>query len=203
MRVFVRPLIIAIYGTEESTAEDLTDLIRLFASPQAETARRNLLDLAVKLDLELTAIPQFIADYGDIYLSLAYYQSCLDIVSPTLSEFLEILRELKRNDLVKRDVSLIQGCTQVEARLEGAAIQVSAILENFRDGTENMWDDISASRFRSLVKMITSYQAKIGGGLCALTVKLNEWRRQFPSPEHEGPQSSPISSPPRCARASS
>lgn len=67
-------------------------------------------------------------------------------------------------------------------------MQVTDILEVFRLGTENMWDDINRTRFTAMARMINAYQTKIGGGLCALTVKLREWTRQFPAPEHAGPQ---------------
>ena len=189
MRVFTRPLIVAIYGNEAAaTVSDFGDIVRLFRSPEVAKAKKNLLDLSERLRIDVTSIPNFIADYGDVYLSLAYYQSCLDQITPLLSDFQAVTEKVKRDDMVKSDPALLRGCSEVQTKLENAAMQVSDVLDVFRISTENMWESIDEARYRTLMSTITSYHTRIGGGLCALTVKLKEWKRRFPTPGLIGPQ---------------
>jgi hypothetical protein len=73
----------------------------------------------------------------------------------------------------------------------GAAKQFESAVETFRNlyfAVGNMlvalrvravvmWDDISARRFRTMIELVIGHQEKIGAMLCAITVKLNAWRR--------------------------
>ncbi|MCG8691976.1 MAG: hypothetical protein MI806_12275, partial [Minwuiales bacterium] len=47
--------------------------------------------------------------------------------------------------------------------------------------------DISPTRFKAIKDMILSYQSKIGGGLCAVHVKMNIWSEVFTGEDVGGP----------------
>ena len=181
MRVFTRPLLVSIYGDNNQNVGQFNEILRLVSEPERDNAKRNLDLLAERLGIEIQSIPSFIEDYGDTYLSLAYYQQCLDNILPSLSVFLKSARHLQKDDAVKRDMILSAACTLVEARLSIAARQIANTLESFRENTENMWADITGTRFRTMKGLISQYHTSIGTNLCTVTVKVNAWRQEFPT----------------------
>lgn len=175
MRSYIRPLICAIYGEEKTNGQSLEDVVRLMQDPDVETAQNNLRALADKLEMGLLAIPDFLARYGDVYLSLAYYNYCLDQIRPALIKLQEAFEEIRRNHKNRSDQALIKGCALIEDRLTGAETSTSRLLEVFRVETENMWKKVSSTRFKAMETMIQGYHKEIGGSVCALTVKVNCW----------------------------
>lgn len=181
MNVFTRPLVQSVYGSDKGDVQSLDDILKLFADPDVETARRNLMTLAKSLGIGLASIPSFLADYGDVYLSLAYYQYCLDQNKPKMQEFESALAEIRADRQLKANGNLQRMCKVLEKKLNLTNEEVSNILEMFRARTEDMWENPSGVNFREMQEMITGYQSRIGGALCALTVKMNAWAAKFPS----------------------
>ena len=64
---------------------------------------------------------------------------------------------------------------------------ITGRFENFDRSTGNMWDNITAERFRQVEKLIKDYHTTIGGVLCALSVKMDAWARLFPKKDVGGP----------------
>lgn len=186
MRVFTRPLVTAVYGNNMGEVQDLRDIIKLFASPDVEIAKINLAKFSKALGVEVVELPRFLEDYGDVYLSLAYYQYCLDQSIPTLSEFFESLSEIRNDRVMKSNIQTVKICTLLERNLSTTVLEIQNVLELFRARTEDMWENLSAPSFRSMQELITSYQTKIGGGLCAVTVKMNAWKKKFPNTSSGG-----------------
>ena len=182
MRVFTRPLIANIYGDQKSAALDLSDVVSLIASPNVETARDNLRRLSQSLGIDVMQIPQFLEDYGDVYLSLAYYQFCLERCAPSLKTFLEAMSTLRRQPRFRSDRDFQRGCDFVEERLKLILGEVRDILDLFRARTADMWRDLSEEKFRNMKHNVLAHQTEIGGALCAITVKMNAWQAQFPFP---------------------
>jgi len=75
---FTRPLIREIYGAKKLDIESFNDVLALFRDPDEIKARTRLEILAVKLKLQLSEVPRFLEDYGDVFLSLSYYRQCLE-----------------------------------------------------------------------------------------------------------------------------
>ena len=63
----------------------------------------NLKKLATTLNVALPEIPRFLEDYGDIFLSLAYFKNSFDSVVPCIMVFLEFMEELRGNYRLKHD----------------------------------------------------------------------------------------------------
>ncbi|HIC79394.1 MAG TPA: hypothetical protein EYP07_00310 [Kiloniellaceae bacterium] len=187
MRAFTRPLVAAVYGGGQQDSENIRDLFALFMDPDAEVARRNLNRLARKLRIPVTAIPKFLEDYGDVYLSLAYYQWCLDENMVRVSDFLSSLEDLRQETIVRQDRPLMEILRELDDKLRGIIYDVSSILEMFRLRTADMWDDMSADSFHEMEDMVIGYQTKVGGALCAVTVKMDAWARRFPNRRACGP----------------
>jgi len=187
MRVFTGPLMQAVYGGERSEDTTFADLVMLFSSPDVEAARRNLRNLAKTLNLNIAQIPAFLQDYSDVYLSLAYYQNCLDLISPSLIDFLKSIAALKKDPMLRSNAVFMKTCTEIEIHLKRLYSEVRDVLEMFQTQTKDMWQGLSEERFRTVEKIIHDYQLAIGGALCAVTVKINAWEIEFPTPSAGGP----------------
>lgn len=186
MKRFTRPLIAQVYGRADMRIKDFDDVVALFRDPDVKSARQKLEMMAAKLNIGLTEVPQFLEDYGDIFLSLSYYQQCLDQIQPTIVQFLGSLEKLRGNWHLRQDPSLMKTCDDVEWIIVGLLAAITSRFENFERSTRQMWDDISAERFRKVKELIESYHTTVGGLLCALSVKMDAWARQFPGDDDGG-----------------
>lgn len=186
MMVFTRPLIRFIYGNQKTNVSEFRDLIGLFASPDIKNAQANLLDLARRLEIDLTDLPAFLEDYGDVYLSLSYYQYCLDQNMARLTEFFDAIEEIRCNSQLGSDLMIARTCNEIDGKLKNVVSEVNDVLEMFRATTMEMWENVSASEFGTIKKLIESYQSRVGGALCAVTVKMGAWSERFPEPEKFG-----------------
>ena len=142
----------------------------------------------VQLNIRITQIPTFLEDYGDVYLSLAYFRHCLDQNMPIVNSFCDVLPEITQSNLLKDNLGLMQTCRFIENRLESAVTQIAGIIETFRVNTESMWENLSPDGFNSMVDVIHAYQTKLGGALCALHVKMKLWSDMFPNKDVGGVQ---------------
>ncbi len=189
MTDFTRPLIMQIYGKDDNMKiETFEDVVALFRDPDIKTALEKLKMMAEKLGIKPEEVPAFIEDYGDIFLSLSYYRRCLDSVSPIIEEFLDSLPELRKNYSLQHDQSLQKTVNMMDSRISKLTAQVRKRFDEFESGTKNMWDDISAEKFRELQAVIKSHHRSLGGVLCSLSVKLDAWHQLFPRRSVGGPQ---------------
>lgn len=187
MTMFTRPLITEIYGSEGIDIQNFEQVVALFRDPDVKKAREQLQVMSDKLDIELIEIPKFLEDYGDVFLSLSYYRQCLDEIEPIISEFLDALDELQQNYQLKADKNFIKTSKMMGKTINGLMVATTGRFENFDVTTKDMWDNISAERFRAVEKVIRSYHTTIGGVLCALSVKMNAWHKLFPREDSGGP----------------
>lgn len=97
MKDFTFPLIRDIYGSTDVEVQEFDDLLNLFRNPDVKMAREKLDMMAKKLDIDLMELPRFLEDYGDIFLSLAYYKHCLDETAPITQGFLDSLHKIRAN----------------------------------------------------------------------------------------------------------
>jgi hypothetical protein len=187
MTEFTRPLIAQIYGGEDIEIQSFDDVISLFRNPDIKKAPEKIHVMSAKLEIKPEDIPKFMEDYGDIFLSLSYYRQCLDSMEPTITEFLEAVADLRDNFQFKSDQSLTQTCNMLGSTINELMAAITGRFENFQRGTKNMWDEISATRFRKVEKLISTYHTTIGGVLCSLNVKMEAWITLFPNPSAGGP----------------
>lgn len=181
MREFTRPLVEMVYGGDATHSADVSGIIELFANPDNEQARRNLMEIASKLRIDLDALPTFLAEYGDVYLSLAYYQSNFDGIRPDLAAFLQSMQEIRHDALRSGGAgSFIQACNVVEQKLNTASNNIESIMDVYRARTESMWTDMSQHKFDAMKELISGQRVAIGGSLCAMVVKLKSWSARFP-----------------------
>jgi len=187
MKDFTFPLIRDIYGSGDVEIKEFDDLLNLFRNPDIKMAREKLDMMAKKLDIDLMELPRFLEDYGDIFLSLAYYKHCLDETAPITKGFLESLHKIRNNWELKSDQNLMKTCEMLEKTFTGLSAHLKRLFEEFDASTKDFWNDVSAERFRQVEALIESYHTTIGGVLCALSVKMSAWNNLFPRDSVGGP----------------
>ena len=187
MKAFTEPLIAKIYGGENLQIDSFDDVLSLFSDPDVTKVRARLEALAKELKINLMDVPHFLEDFGDVFLSLSYYRSCMDQVEPIVDEFSESIEDLKKSYQFKNNASLMSTCDAIETSIINLLTAIGGRLETFERNTEHMWEDLSAEKFNEVKNHIQSYHKVIGGSLCALTVKMDAWSYQFPNRDVGGP----------------
>lgn len=181
MATFTRPLVAEIFGDSKGASE-FRDLISLFRGDSAQEVRARLDKMATKLGIPIEAIPKFLEDYGDIFMSLSYYRQCLDQLLPMVQSFMDGIAMLRASQQLSQDRQLMAAIDMIEVTINGKLSSISGKLESFERSTSDMWRDLTADRFQRIQELVGRYHTSIGGALCALSVKMTAWTSQFPSP---------------------
>lgn len=186
MTEFTRPLIRNIYGKDDSTVQEYSDVVALFRSADAAQALEKLNKLADKLNVHLEDLPTFLADCGDIFLSLSYYRQCFDEVEPIVAEMFASINEMRESFQLKSDRSLMETCDFVEKNITWIVNTLSKLFSVFDHRLNDMWENLNADRFREIKSAIERHHTTVGGLLCSLNVKMRAWKKAFPDPEGGG-----------------
>lgn len=181
MSQFIKPLVLFVYGDKAVKIAGQADLMTLVLSPEQAPSRQDLARLADSLEIRVAELPQFLQDYGDLYMSLAYYQYCLDGVADKLEDFRSWLDTARRDRSVGSNADFAKAGALLESRLVGGTLHIRNTLHTFRARTVDMWAEVSAAKFHAMRSLVLAYQTRIAGALCAITVKLNGWAAAFPS----------------------
>lgn len=188
MTRFTRPLILHVYGASgDRSIHSFEDLVALFRDPDVEKALGKLKIMAARLEIRIGQVPKFLEDYGDIFLSLSYYRQALDGIEPTVASFGHVVGQIREHWQLRKDQNLMKTLAMMQEVLQTVMARLKDRFARFDRSTADLWSNISATRFRKVQDLITSYHTTIGGILCALTVKMDAWNRMFPSSEAGGP----------------
>lgn len=189
MKSFTKSLIQHIFKeTDEDFDEDCTDIVKMLNGKDGAKALQKLQMMAKVLDLPIQAIPKFLQDFADIYMSFSYYQQCLDDIVPMITQMLGEISELRENWQMKQDQNLMQVCKSLIADLSDLTVRTTGRFESFYRNTETMWEGMSAEKFQAMEAMIRGNHVTMGGVLCGLGIKMNAWNKRFPSPNSGSPQ---------------
>ncbi len=183
MMTFTRPLVTAIFGSTDASMNSFDDVLGILRNPDIKKVRENLGQVAKTLSLEIMEIPKFLEDFADISLSLSYYRQCLDSIMPAIDSFLAATKELKGNFQLKNDNNVMRTIILIEKVINNLLTNITGRFESFDRSTNDLWQNLSAERFRKVEALIKSYHTSIGGVLCALSVKMDAWSRAVPQPE--------------------
>lgn len=179
MTAFAAPIIQRVFGETKPDIHDYDQLIQQFRSPNKEQALANLKSLAKHLNIDFQEVPHFLEDYGDTFLSLAYFRQCMDEVVPKVEEFLDALAHLRSNYDHQQRPGFIAACDYIEPRLKWIISSTIGRFDSFDQNTKIMWNKLSAESFRELREWITAHHTTLGGVLCGLTVKMDAWEGEF------------------------
>ncbi len=182
MRAFTRPLIQRVYGGDKSEEiSDVGQIINMVASPNRNEAVAQLKRLAEELNTELTEVPKFLERYGDIFLSLSYFRSCLDKIMSQLPTFISWMEELHSNYQIQNDRAQLKVLIDIESDLNEISTSLVGRFEYFNHRSHAFWENISADSFQSFQELVTAHHVSIGAVLCGLAVKLNLYEARFPN----------------------
>jgi hypothetical protein len=181
MARFTRPLMKRIYGDDVDPNMDLRELLN---DPDTKRTMARLKAMAAKLSLSVTDMPRFIEDCTDLFMSLAYYTSCIERVMPVMDAFAGSMTELKQNVAVRNNRDLLADLDHIEQLMRGLAVFVKRTLEALEALADTLWADLVPEKFDQLRTMVHDTQLKVGGVLCTLTVKLATWQQRFPPEKH-------------------
>jgi hypothetical protein len=187
MKAFTRPLIAHIYGIEQNEVTDVTDIIASIRKPNRQEALENLQMMADKLRVTLMEIPQFLEDYGDVFLSLAYFRQILDTVVPDVHNFLDWMKEVRATREVRDDRPLQLLFDAMARDVSEITGSITGRFESFDRRTRDFWDNITAERFHEVRDIIIAHHTTIGGVLCGLVLKMDLWRGRYAGKTGIGP----------------
>jgi hypothetical protein len=180
MARFTRPLVAEVFGHDTEGAE-FSSILGLFRGDNPEAVRDRLATMANRLGIPIKAIPKFLEDYGDIFMSLSYYRQCLDQLLPHVQSFKDGIAMVRSNRQLSQDMALVKVVDMIEATINVQLSSITGKIESFERSTNDMWRDLTADKFRKIEGMISHYHTSIGGALCALSVKMQAWTDQFPN----------------------
>jgi len=194
MQPFMEQLVLSLYGADAAPNESIAsdggidnDWLSLFQNPDVRKTRNRLKNMAGKMDIPLHEVPQFLQEYGDVYLSIAYYRECLDHIRPSIRYFPDSAKEILEHQQLSQNYTLMKACGRIKTkveRIEGALGYQFAV---FGQSNLQMWDDMTPEAFNEFREAVHKNHIMMGSMMCALAVKMNSWVKRFPSSEDGGP----------------
>lgn len=181
MRKFTSPLLKQVFGSSDVEIESFEQLLKMFSNPDKESALNNLRIMAEKLEIDMLAVPEFLEEYGDIFLSLAYYKQCLDELIPQITGFMQAMDDLEQSHQMRSDKGLMLTCEFLKDRLNDVTASLTGRFESFDKHSQAMWDNLSAESFREVRKLIEGHHSTVGGVLCGLSLKMKVWEEKIGS----------------------
>ena len=184
MRVFTRPLMDLVFSKDQQDGiADLGNLLATIHSGNNKAALENLRRLSGKLKIILTKLPAFLSDYGDVFLSLAYFKDHFDRIVPRIETFIQKVDTLKKDEIIRNDAGMRESLDHVCNELNELTAHIAGRIQSFDKLTESMWANLSEETFRKVKIMIESNHGTIGGMLCGLQIKIDGFEEKFAESE--------------------
>ena len=182
MSEFTRPLVESIFGKQTSQGNAFDEVLSMIRKPNVEEAAHKLKVLAAMLGVDVKRIPDFLEDYADMCLSISYYNDHLKTLKPVYDEFLETVNTIERSRVGSSNAMLAGACKKITIRLRDLMNSVASQVYEFDRHAVDMWHSPSADKFRRTEALVKAHHKKLGGILCALSVKMAAWENRFPNP---------------------
>lgn len=194
MRPFMEQIVLNLFGPGEqetgsaSSAEQGNDnWLSIFQHPDIGGTRSRLKNMAGRMDIPLLEIPSFIQEYGDAYLSVAYYRECLDQIRPSIRDFTDSAEEILKHQQLSQNYSLINACKRLKTKVEKIEGALGRQFSFFGQSNTQMWENMSAEAFHAFREGVNKNHTQMGGMMCALAIKMNSWTETFPHRDDGGP----------------
>ena len=185
MSKFTKRLIVEVFGADDQVS-DFRDVLALYRNPDKTQAAAKLNQLAESLGVDVHQVPAFLEDYGDIYLSIAYYRECLERVQAGIEDFEVTIRDIRAHPHLGKDRSLTSICDRLLKKAKRLDETARKRFEVFEDYTDKMWENMDTDRFQDFKSVVVSNHTALGAVLCTLSVKMTAWMQKFPHPTSGG-----------------
>jgi hypothetical protein len=181
MKVFTRPLVQKVFGEDGKDLSSASEIIGMFRDVDREVAMKRIKTISEALGLEVDQIPGFLEDYGDIFMSLAYYRRYIDRIRPEFEAFKAWMKEGIAESHLKQHKETLAACEYVETHVEEAIRFILRRFAFFDDTSRVFWTELSQDRYVELRLVIQGHYLCIAGMLCGLSSKMDAWREKFPT----------------------
>lgn len=187
MTAFTRPLMSRIYGDEAVEINNPKDLVAVFNDPDRAKVLQRLQTMARELGIEIVAVPGFLEEYTDVLLSLAFFKRCLDQLTPIVTVFLGTMNTVTSNQMLRRDETLMDICTNVESQVNELMAEIAQRFQTLDQVSADIWSNASEQGFKELEETVRDHHTNISGVLCGLSVKMGIWDEMFSNKEDVSP----------------
>ena len=178
---FTKPLYDMLQTEDGSDIIDLDDLANSLNRANRAAVLSNLTDMSKRLDIVLPKLPGFLTDFGDVFLSLAYFKDHFDRLLPKIAALLARLLALRDDPACKTNPALLSSVDKVCSDTAAIMSRIAKRMNEFDEHTANMWDNIGEEAFRKVKVLIESNHGAIGGMLCGLHIILQGYQERFPN----------------------
>ncbi len=180
MSSFTQRVIMEVYGDGDDSVRNYADVVKLFRHPDKRHAAAKLRMISDKLGIALEDVPMFLEDFGDIYLSVAYYRDCWESVQPAFSDFAHSVQDITAHHTLKQDRTLMTTCNTLFDKFIDLNSGAAQRFRVFEQNADKMWANIDGDRFGHFKGAVMGSHKAIGGILCKLSVKMDAWMDKFP-----------------------
>ncbi len=178
---FISPLVEKIFGRDREDLKSSAGLTKIIQDSDVSKVKSNLKLMAEKTGIPLAEIPEFLQEYSEVYLSVAYYRYSFESIGADIERFLFWVDELKTSREVTTNPIALKQCRITEAVIRFLQASIRERLVKFRSSFEMFWLDINRDSFLEMRKQIEENHGTMGAVLCGLVVKMNGWKKEFPS----------------------
>jgi hypothetical protein len=183
MRGFTKPLLERVYGpwyakifAQLSTKE----IVAKFDAGDSTAPIARLRLLAADLGVSLEDLPDTLEQFGDVYLSFAYFKSAFDSLQTDCERLIEWMDDITQSFAIKRNADLKSLVSTTKVQVAETLYSVRARLELFDQNCSALWANVTPDNFRLAQELIVASHISIGGTLCGLAVKVKAWKERFP-----------------------
>jgi hypothetical protein len=181
MSKVTRPLIQYLYTDDNLRIKDTKSLLGLIQNTDRVKVKNRLNILASNLEVSLTKLPNFLMEFGKLFLSISYFENIFIEYNRKLDQLLSWAEDGMQNSSFRNDPNAQREHTTCDRRLKELKGNLESRFNHLFTITQINWDELKSSEFRIIQREILSQQANLAIGLCGLTVKILEWEKQFPS----------------------
>lgn len=185
---FILPLIERIYGIDRFSGASVKDVRDVFKNPDVDLVRENLKIMTQKTGIPLNELPNFLEEYNDVFLSVAYYDYSLESIHNTVDKFFSWLHQMRTQREIMASPKTMAVCESSEHILQFVNMSLHERLEKMQKNFNVFWNDINRVSFEKLQNEISDNHQSLGAVLCGLIVKMRAWEKEFPTANSGGPQ---------------
>lgn len=181
MRRITRPLVVHLYGSDEIDVSDTESLLERVRNPDLDLVRPKIEQMARILGVPIPKLPDYLEDFGDLYLSVSYFESLFESIGPTIDQMLVWAKDVADGSHLRNDPTAQKTFSQTDRGIRYLKDNLEQRFKLLTGVTLIDWENLNLSAFQRAQKGIRSHQAYLASGLCGLAVKIYEWERRFPN----------------------
>ena len=184
---FTRPLMSSIFGNEKISVTDILNPKKSMGTSGIAAVQQRLTAMSQKLEVPLVAVPVFLQEYRDLFMSTLYFRDNFESLEPDVHRFWPWLAHLQAQREVTDSIAAIASCRRVAGAVKFLLESTRDRLARFRAGFDEFWGDIGQESFSRLNREIQDNQNSMAAVLCGLSIKLRDWSKTFPDADAASP----------------